>query len=96
MVGVTFVLCVRNEEYAASLELRRLYSAVQDSLAAKHDLIRGEDELGDDSLSCRLLRCASVASEREAGFGESILRWRSRLMKGLQTCSSTKMRLASD
>jgi len=46
----SFVLCVRNEDYAASLELRKLYPVLADPLAAKHDLIRVIDESGEDYL----------------------------------------------
>jgi hypothetical protein len=45
-----FVLCVRNEDYPASLELRKLYPVVRDRSAAKHELIRIVDESGDDYL----------------------------------------------
>ena len=39
-----FVLCLRNEGYAASLELRKLYQVVQDASAIKHNLVRVIDE----------------------------------------------------
>ena len=45
-----FVLCVRNEQYPASLELRKLYSVVPDPAASKHDLVRIVDESGEDYL----------------------------------------------
>ena len=45
-----FVLCVRNHEYPASLELRKLYSVLPDASAAKHDLVRIVDESGEDYL----------------------------------------------
>jgi hypothetical protein len=45
-----FVLCVRNEGYAASLERRKLYSAVPDASAARHKLLRIVDESGEDYL----------------------------------------------
>jgi hypothetical protein len=41
---------VRNEGYAASLELRKLYSIVRDASAAKHNLVRIIDESGEDYL----------------------------------------------
>lgn len=45
-----FVLCVRNEDYPASLELRKLYAVLRDAVAEKHDLLRIIDESGDDYL----------------------------------------------
>jgi hypothetical protein len=48
--GGAFVLCVRNEGYAASLERRKLYPAVRDLAAAKHRLMRIIDESGEDYL----------------------------------------------
>ena len=45
-----FVLCVRNDGYAASLERRKLYAALPDESAAKHDLVRIVDESGEDYL----------------------------------------------
>ena len=45
-----FVLCVRNGGYPASLELRKLYSAVRDASAANHNLVRVIDESGEDYL----------------------------------------------
>jgi len=43
-------LCVRNEGYPASLELRKLYVVLEDAVAAKHHLVRVIDESGDDYL----------------------------------------------
>ena len=45
-----FVLCVRNEGYAASLERRKVYATVPDESAAKHKLLRIVDESGADYL----------------------------------------------
>jgi hypothetical protein len=45
-----FVICLRNEGYPASLELRKLYSVVPDASAAKHNLLRVTDESGEDYL----------------------------------------------
>jgi len=45
-----FVVCVKNEGYAASLEKRKLYVALRDLAAEKHGLIRIVDESGDDYL----------------------------------------------
>ncbi len=48
--GETFVLCVRNEGYPASLERRKLYPAIRDASAAKRSLMRVIDESGEDYL----------------------------------------------
>jgi len=45
-----FVVCIRNEGYPASLEVRKIYRALPDDAAAKHDLIRVVDESGEDYL----------------------------------------------
>ena len=43
-------MCIRNDDYPASLELRKLYEAVDDAFANEHDLIRVVDESGEDYL----------------------------------------------
>ena len=45
-----FAVCIRNEDYPASLELRKLYRVVQDESSAKHKLVRIADESGEDYL----------------------------------------------
>jgi hypothetical protein len=45
-----FVVCIDNEEYPASLELRKLYQVVADPAAAKHHHVRIVDESGEDYL----------------------------------------------
>jgi hypothetical protein len=45
-----FVVCIKNEGYAASLELRKIYEVVKDDLAADHQMIRVIDESGEDYL----------------------------------------------
>jgi hypothetical protein len=45
-----FVVCVKNTDYPASLELRKLYQVVSDRAAAKHHQIRVIDEPGEDYL----------------------------------------------
>jgi hypothetical protein len=42
-----FVLCLRNDGYAASLEPRKIYALVQDATAARHKLVRVIDESGE-------------------------------------------------
>lgn len=43
-----FVVCIRNEGYAASLEVRKLYELVRDQQAAEHGQLRIVDESGED------------------------------------------------
>jgi hypothetical protein len=45
-----FVVCIRNEEYQASLELRKIYEVLEDADGAKHQLLRVIDEEGEDYL----------------------------------------------
>jgi hypothetical protein len=45
-----FVICIKNKDYAASLELRKLYQVVADDTAAKLHQIRVIDESGEDYL----------------------------------------------
>ena len=45
-----FAICVKNKEYAASLELRKLYQVLPDEAAAKHRQLRVIDESGEDYL----------------------------------------------
>ena len=46
----TFAICIQNEAYAASLEIRKLYQVLPDSEAEKLDQIRVIDESGEDYL----------------------------------------------
>ena len=45
-----FVVCVKNEGYAASLELRKIYENIPDKRASEHQMIRVIDESGEDYL----------------------------------------------
>ena len=45
-----FVLCVRNKDYSASLELRKVYRLLSDEQASKHHQVRVIDESGEDYL----------------------------------------------
>lgn len=45
-----FAVCVSNEGYPASLELRKIYRIVPDEKAAKHNMVRVVDESGEDYL----------------------------------------------
>ena len=48
--GKQFVVCVSNEGYPASLEVRKIYEVVPDSGAGERGLIRVIDESGEDYL----------------------------------------------
>jgi len=48
--GTQFVICVKNESYPASLELRKIYQVIPDIYADEHRLIRVIDESGEDYL----------------------------------------------
>jgi hypothetical protein len=41
---------VRNDDYPASLELRKLYPILEDAFAAQHGMVRVVDESGEDYL----------------------------------------------
>lgn len=45
-----FVICIRNDDYRASLERRKIYTALIDPDAKKHCQIRVIDESGEDYL----------------------------------------------
>jgi hypothetical protein len=45
-----YVICVYNEGYPASLELRRVYRVIPDAAASGHHLLRVVDESGEDYL----------------------------------------------
>lgn len=49
-LNTQFVICMRNEGYAASLEVRKIYRVLPDADAAKHQLLRVIDESGEDYL----------------------------------------------
>ena len=45
-----FAICIDNENYPASLEVRKIYQILSDRKAAKNNLIRVIDESGEDYL----------------------------------------------
>ena len=45
-----FVVCIRNDDYPASLEVRKLYAQIPDADAEQHGQIRIIDESGEDYL----------------------------------------------
>jgi TPP-dependent pyruvate/acetoin dehydrogenase alpha subunit len=44
------VVCIENNGYAVSLEKRKIYVALRDASAEKHNMVRIIDESGDDYL----------------------------------------------
>jgi hypothetical protein len=45
-----FVICVKNEDYPASLQLWKVYRTLPDKKGARHNMIRVIDESGEDYL----------------------------------------------
>jgi len=45
-----FAICVKNEEYPASLQLWKVYRVLPDERGAKHNMIRVIDESGESYL----------------------------------------------
>ena len=48
--NIRFVVCVNNDDYPASLEVRKLYHTVEDKEAERHNFLRVVDESGEDYL----------------------------------------------
>lgn len=49
-LSAEIVVCLKNDGYPASLEVRKLYRAVPDAAAAEHNMMRVVDESGEDYL----------------------------------------------
>ncbi|NEQ47059.1 MAG: hypothetical protein F6K00_27365 [Leptolyngbya sp. SIOISBB] len=45
-----FVVCINNQDYPASLEVRKLYQALDDEQASQRQMLRIIDESGEDYL----------------------------------------------
>lgn len=45
-----YVICVENEGYAASLEVKKVYRALRDGQAEAYQMLRVIDESGEDYL----------------------------------------------
>ena len=50
MSKLTFLVCVKNDGYEASLELRKLYRVLPDAQAARLGQVRVVEESGEDYL----------------------------------------------
>ncbi len=46
----SYVVCIRNDGYEGTLELRKIYETLPDSRAAETDYLRVIDESGEDYL----------------------------------------------
>lgn len=46
----SYVICINNQDYQASLELRKIYELISDEDAAKKGFVRVIDESGEDYL----------------------------------------------
>jgi hypothetical protein len=44
------VICIKNDDYLASLEIKKIYEVIPDEKAKKHNMIRVIDESGEDYL----------------------------------------------
>ncbi|MEA5418368.1 hypothetical protein VB712_03965 [Spirulina sp. CCNP1310] len=47
---MNFVVCIKNTDYATSLEVRKIYQVLPDAKANHHQMIRIIDETGEDYL----------------------------------------------
>ena len=47
---IEFVICVKNEEYPASLQLWKVYRVLPDEKGSRHNMLRVIDESGEDYL----------------------------------------------
>lgn len=45
-----FVVCINNQDYPASLEVRKLYQVLKDEQASQRQMLRIIDESGEDYL----------------------------------------------
>lgn len=50
LAGSQYVVCVKNDDYPASLELRKIYRLLRDFTANKLGMLRVIDESGEDYL----------------------------------------------
>lgn len=50
MLHHSFVVCINNDDYSASLETRKIYETLPDEDAARHGQLRIIDESGEDYL----------------------------------------------
>ena len=46
----TYMICIKNDDYPASLEFGKVYRVIEDEKASKHKMLRIIDESGKDYL----------------------------------------------
>jgi len=68
--GKQFVVCVRNEGYEESLELRKIYEVLDDPEAALDSLLRVVDEDEDYLYPASWFRSIQLPQDVEAAFTE--------------------------
>ncbi len=67
--GISYVVCLENSEYPASLELRKIYQSHHDPNAEADGFLRVVDESGEDYLyPSRFFSPISVPKEVEQAF----------------------------
>lgn len=49
-IETKFVICINNDNYPTSLEIRKIYQVIPDRNATKHQMIRVIDESNEDYL----------------------------------------------
>ncbi len=49
-MGTHYVVCIKNDDYPASLELRKIYKHIPDRAATRLKMLRIVDESGEDYL----------------------------------------------
>jgi len=66
-----FAVCVRNEGFGASLEVRKIYQVLADPEAAAHHLVRVIDESGEDYLYPEdFFRSIELSQDLQKSFAE--------------------------
>jgi hypothetical protein len=65
----SYVVCIENSGYAASLELRKIYLRLPDSRAAEDGFVRVIDESGEDYLfPTRFFAAIEATADLERAF----------------------------
>jgi hypothetical protein len=73
-VALHYAICVKNRDYPASLEVRKIYRTVPDLEAERHGLLRVVDESADDYLYRRdFFVPISLPKAAEAAFAGDLI-----------------------
>jgi hypothetical protein len=59
-----YVICIRNDDYSASLELKKLYEVLEDEFGAEHQMIRVIDESGEATSTLSRISFESICRRR--------------------------------